>query len=61
MSFNEAKAAYRELARKHHPDLLRAQGVPIDDIAEAEQMLKIIYSAYEWIEKHWEPDETSAI
>lgn len=52
-SYNEVKAAYREMARKHHPDLLRAQGVPIDEIANAEQMLKVINGAYEWIEKHY--------
>ena len=60
LSFSEIKSAYRELVRKHHPDLLRAQGVPIDEILIAEQMLKVINGAYEWLEKHWDLDETSA-
>ncbi len=51
VTFQQIKSAYRELARKHHPDLLRAQGVPFNEIKDAEQMLKIINGAYEWLEK----------
>ncbi len=54
LSFKEIKSAYRELVRRHHPDLLRAQGVPVDDIVNAEQMLKVINGAYEWLERHFQ-------
>ena len=54
--FDEIKVAYRDLARKHHPDLLRAQGVPIDDIKNAEEILKVINSAYEWLARHHRND-----
>jgi DnaJ like chaperone protein len=46
---DDIKKAYRDLARLHHPDVLRAQGVPIDQIKDAEQVLKTINSAYEWL------------
>jgi DnaJ like chaperone protein len=55
-AFGEIKAAYRDLARRHHPDLLRAQGVPIDDIKNAEEILKVINSAYEWLARHHHND-----
>lgn len=48
----DAKKAYRDLAKKHHPDLLRAQGIPIDDIKNAEEIMKLINSAYEWLTHH---------
>ncbi len=51
-TFAEIKVAYRNLARKHHPDILRAQGVPIDDIMIAEEMLRVINSAYETLTLH---------
>lgn len=51
-SFNEVKLAYRYLARQHHPDLLRAQGVPVDEIEIAEDILKVINDAYEWLSKN---------
>jgi DnaJ like chaperone protein len=53
LTFQQIKTAYRELARTHHPDLLRAQGVPFNNIRDAEQMLKIINGAYEWLEEHY--------
>jgi DnaJ like chaperone protein len=55
-AFGEIKAAYHNLARKHHPDLLRAQGVPIDDIKNAEEILKVINSAYEWLARYHQND-----
>lgn len=56
----DIKVAYRDLARKHHPDLLRAQGVPIDDIMNAEEILKVINLAYEWLERHQQSDTRMA-
>ena len=46
---DDIKKAYRNLARLHHPDVLRAQGVPIDQIKDAEQILKTINTAYDWL------------
>ena len=46
----DVRTAYRDLARKHHPDLLRAQGCTRDDIENAEEIMKVINSAYEWLE-----------
>ncbi len=51
-SLMEIKTAYKGLARNHHPDLLRAQGVPIDDIKHAEDVLKVINTAYDWLSKN---------
>lgn len=51
-TFDEMKSAYRDLARQHHPDLLRAQGIPVDEIAMAEDVLKVINEAYEWLSKN---------
>lgn len=51
-AFSEIKSAYRDLVRKHHPDLLRSQGVPIDDMKHAEEILKAINRAYEWLKHH---------
>lgn len=60
-TFGEIKAAYRELARRHHPDLLRAQGVPIDDIENAQEVLKVINLSYEWLARHHQKEsKTSA-
>ena len=55
----DAKKAYRNLAKKHHPDLLRAQGIPIDDIKNAEEIMKLINSAYEWLINHQKNAEKS--
>lgn len=55
-TFFEIKVAYRNLARKHHPDILRAQGLPIDDIQSAEKVLKVINTAYQWLEQNHRMD-----
>jgi DnaJ like chaperone protein len=54
VSFGTVKTAYRELVKKHHPDLLRAQGVPAENIRNAEKFLKVINVTYEWLERHYE-------
>lgn len=51
-SYDEVKMAYKELVRKHHPDLLIAQGVPIERIKDSEEMLKAINVAYNWLSKN---------
>lgn len=51
-TFDEIRLAYRKLARQHHPDLLRAQGIPIDSIQDSEELLKTINSAYEWLSRY---------
>jgi curved DNA-binding protein CbpA len=45
-TFDEIKIAYRRLARQHHPDALRAKGVPIDEMRQSEEVLKKINEAY---------------
>lgn len=45
------KAAYRNKARMHHPDILRSTGVDIERIREGERMLIIINRAYETLSK----------
>ena len=50
-SHDEVKAAYKELVRKHHPDLLISQGLPIERIKDSEEMLKAINVAYNWLSK----------
>lgn len=52
----DVKRAYRDLARLHHPDVLRAQGVPIDQIRDAEEVLRTINTAYEWLCRDFAPD-----
>lgn len=46
---NQIKAAYRALARQHHPDHLAGKGVPIDRIKAAENILKTINASYAWL------------
>lgn len=60
VSFKVVKSAYREMARRHHPDLLRAQGVPVDDIANSEQILKVINGAFEWLEGYYKETDDVA-
>ena len=48
-SIEEIKAAYRRAARQHHPDLLRARGVPVEEIYKSEEMLKRINAAYSYL------------
>lgn len=54
-ALDDIKKAYRDLARLHHPDVLRAQGVPIDQIKDAEQVLRTINTAYEWLCRDFAP------
>lgn len=46
---DEVKIAYKELVRKHHPDLLMAQGVPLKRIKDSEEILKAVNAAYNWL------------
>lgn len=48
-SHEEVKIAYKELVRKHHPDVLLAQGLPIERIRDSEEILKAINAAYNWL------------
>lgn len=45
-SIEMVKSAYREKARRHHPDILRANGVDPEKIKESERLLVIINKAY---------------
>jgi DnaJ like chaperone protein len=48
-TLEKVKAAYHALAKKHHPDTLRARGVPIAEIMHAEDLLKNINASYAWL------------
>jgi DnaJ like chaperone protein len=43
----EITQAYRAMVRRYHPDVLRGQGLPDDEIAKAQAILVRINSAYE--------------
>lgn len=45
----EIKAAWRKLVQEHHPDKLRANGVPATEIKAAEEILKAINASYAWL------------
>lgn len=45
----EVKKAYRELAKRHHPDLLRAQGLPEEMVGRATEKMSRINAAWETI------------
>jgi DnaJ like chaperone protein len=53
IDFNKVKEAYRDLVRRHHPDMLSAQGVAVDKVRAAEQMLMAINVSYEWLEEFY--------
>ncbi len=44
---DQVRMAYLELAKRYHPDILRGQGLPENEIAKAEAILKRINAAYE--------------
>lgn len=48
-TWDDIKAAYRDMARKHHPDLLRAKGISGDELKIAEDVLKSVNAAFERI------------
>lgn len=52
VTFAEIKTRYREMARQHHPDILRSKGIPIDEIRNSEEILKAINASYEWLASH---------
>jgi DnaJ like chaperone protein len=53
VEFGKVKETYRELVRRHHPDMLGAQGIDVNKVRAAEQMLMAINVSYEWLEKHY--------
>ena len=50
-SDDEVREAYRELAKKNHPDLLRAQGLPDEMIAQASERMKRINDAWQAVRR----------
>ena len=50
-SDDELRRAYRAQAKKHHPDLLRAQGLPEEMIARATEQMARINNAWEEIKR----------
>lgn len=50
-SLEELKSAYRRLAKRYHPDLLRANGVPEEMIAEANERMAQVNVAWDDIRR----------
>ena len=50
-SLSEIKKAYRKLVKEYHPDKLASGSVPEDYIAFANQKIRDINEAYEYLEK----------
>ena len=50
-SLEELKSAYHRLAKRYHPDLLRANGVPEEMIAEATERMAQVNAAWEDVRK----------
>ena len=50
-SDDELRRAYRAQAKKHHPDLLRAQGLPEEMISRATEQMARINGAWEEIKR----------
>ena len=47
----ELKSAYRKMAKRYHPDLLRANGVPEEMIAEATARMVQVNAAWDDIRR----------
>ena len=50
-TIEELKSAYRKVAKRYHPDLLRANGVPEEMIAEANERMAQVNAAWDDIRK----------
>ena len=48
---DELRRAYRAQAKKHHPDRLRAQGLPEEMVARATEQMARINNAWEEIKR----------
>lgn len=48
--WDTVKMTYRQLAKKHHPDLLRGRGANAEVVRQSEDVLKSINEAYGWLE-----------
>lgn len=51
-SLAEVKKAYRKLVKEYHPDKLAASGMPDDYVEFANQKIREINEAYEYLEKN---------
>lgn len=50
-TIEEIKMAYRKLAKENHPDILRAQGLPDEMVAQAIERMECINEAWQRISK----------
>ena len=48
----EVKSAYRELAKRYHPDRLRSKSLPKEEVEKAQDLLKKVNEARDWIAKN---------
>lgn len=51
-SRDDIKSAFRQLARRYHPDVLKAGGATPAEVKSAEEFLKLLNHAYEWLTRH---------
>lgn len=49
---NTIRKAWRNLARKYHPDKLVSQNLPPEEMERAETMMQSINEAYDWLKEH---------
>lgn len=49
-SQKEIKSAYRKMAKKYHPDILKSKSLTEAQMAAATQAMREINAAYEWLE-----------
>ena len=47
----EIKSGYRRLVKKYHPDILRSQGLPENEMRHAQRVLGQVIESYEWLTK----------
>lgn len=48
-SDDEVRKAYRTKAKRYHPDVIRAQGLPESEVARATELMSRINSAWDRI------------
>lgn len=49
----EVKSAYRTMAKRYHPDLMRGRGAPENALKQAEDTLKTVNEAFAWLEDYY--------
>lgn len=53
VTFAEIRTAYKLMAKRYHPDSVRAQGLPDGEVERSQEILKTINLSYEWLQRHY--------